>query len=461
MAAAPGIPVPYPNLLNPRTGIIRRLESAHPPAHFPPSFAMTTARLSDTTRFSRWPSDPAGAGYAFADPAAMLGAAMGEAAERYCGNLVLPDLLEDSYTDLVRSGRSALDPQTVALYSPAQYASPGFPAVPLSRNLPQQWASGTDLTSGEETLVPASLVWPSYLSIADRAGSPRPGARPLTNPVIQAGLAAGTSPRAAIEAGLREVIERDAMTMSWFGAQGLHELQPPAWLTAFAAGPAARLSTRFFRLHQEFGIPVIGALVADDVTGYLSLGVGVNPDPITGALKAYAEALQLQLVLSDYDKPDGAFAAAAQEPSSPLKPWRADRRYGQSYRRDRADVTDYACHLQLHLDPQVQEQFQDELRRLTTGSGPLSPPPDQSGRLTTHDVPHPDLPARLTNAGLRILTVDVTTPDVLSSGIHVYRVLVPGLYSNAPIGLPFLGGQRLKQAAKRAVGPRPATPLPH
>ena len=144
-----------------RTGVIRALVPHPIPEHFPPSFALTTARLADTTRFAAWAGDPAGAGYAFADPGAVLGAAVGEAVERYCGNLVPPGLVRGSYDELSRAGRSAVQPSALALFSPQQHAEPGFPAVPMADDLVLDWAEGADVLTGAPVLVPASLVWPS------------------------------------------------------------------------------------------------------------------------------------------------------------------------------------------------------------------------------------------------------------------------------------------------------------
>jgi len=435
-----------PDLLaDPRTGIVRALDPAAIPAHFPTSFALTTSRIADTSRFGGWASDPAGAGYAFADPAAVRAAAIGEAVERYCGNLVPPGLVRASHKAL---GGNALDPTTFAFFSDAQYATPGFPAVPMTTDLEMEWVVGRDLVDDSEVLVPAGPVWPSYHS---PVGAQR---GPLTNPVIQAGLAAGPDRGFAVWGGLREVVERDAMTLSWYGGLGVRALDPPAWLVSFAAGPDGLLTTRFVALTSPFGLPVVAALVTDATTGLLSLGTGVDPDPVTAAVKAFAEALQLQLVLADYDDPHGAFAAAAAHPHSPLKQWRADRAYGSAYLPDRSDVVDYACHLQLHLDPAVRAEFETELSERTTDQvalESLAAPVRGTGDLV--DV--------LTLAGHRVVAVDVTTPDVAPLGFTVVRVLVPGLYSNAPQGLPFLGGTRLAAARRTSPFPVPRTPLPH
>ncbi len=435
----------YDRLIDPRTGVISWLRPRAIPNHFPTGFALTHARLADTAAFSAWPADSTGAGYSFADLDAVTGAAIGEAIERYCGNLVPPDLPVASYTELIAAGRDAIDPAELCLYSAEQYAEPGFPATTMYRELSQSWATGRDVHTGAPVAVPASLVWVSWFASAT---APH---RPLTHPVIQAGLAAGPSREFAEAAALREVIERDAMTLSWTGRLGLRAVTPPRWLADFTRGPLGGLAGRFVAFECAFGVPVIGALVFDERTGYLTLGVGVHDDPDAAALKAYGEALQLQLFVADYDDPQGGYAAIAGRPGSPLKAWRADRRYARSYRSDLRDVVDYGCHLQLHLDPDVQARFRTELDVAITGEVALADLSSGPGSLAD----------RLARAGHRVVAVDVTTADVATAGLYVTRVVVPGLYSNSPIGLPFLGGTRLAEARRRATVPAPTVPLPH
>ncbi|MET7400303.1 YcaO-like family protein [Dactylosporangium sp. NPDC005572] len=431
----------HPDLLyNSRTGIVRRL-AVHPvPAHFPASFRLVDTYLADTTTFGPWPVDTAGAGYTFTDPAHAVAAALGEAAERYCGNLVPPGLPTTSFTALAAAGTAAVDPAQLALFASHQYATPGFPFVPLTRDLPMPWATGTDLATGRPVAVPAALVWVNH------PGGPR------TNPIVQAGLAAGPSRAAADDSALREVVERDAMTVTWAGGRPLYRIRPTATLRRLGAGPAGALHTDWYAFPAEVGLPVTGALVADSTTGYLTLGMGCHSDPVTAMTKALGEALQLHLLLADYDDPDGPFARAATSPDSPLKPWRPGRDYAAAYRRDLADAVDYGCHLQLHLDPAVQQRFHAQLHARTAGE---TTPDDLAA-----DAPA-DLPAtvrRLADLGRQVVSVDVTTPDVRAAGLHVTRVVVPGYYTNSAAGLPLLGGTRLPPLPRDADRP---LPLPH
>jgi ribosomal protein S12 methylthiotransferase accessory factor len=444
----------YGSLVDQRTGIIRTLQDSVIPAQFPRSFVLTHAYLSDTRLFCPWPSDSAGAGYQFGDPAAARDAAIGEAVERYCGNLVPDGLPAGSYDELRAEGRPALDPASLSLFSDAQHAGGTLPVAPMTSQLPMEWAPAVEMNTGRVSLLPAGVVWASYFdaSVALRG--------PITNPIIQAGLATGASLRNAQWSAVCEVIERDSMVLAWAGGQGVVEVAPPEWLAAFARGPRNALNTRFLSFGNDLDLPVIGALVHDRSTGFLTLGMGVNPDPVSAATKAYAEALQLQLFVADYQDPASAYMQAAQSPLSPLMPHRIDRAYGDSFRRDRRDVVDYNVHLQLHLDPAVQRAFQDELGQLCTGETHLEEIGATWAPDTPIDIALSRAVRRLAELGHTTLCSDLTTPDVAQAGLHVVRVVVPGYYSNSALGLPFLGGTRLP-LAMAAAKILPTTPLPH
>jgi ribosomal protein S12 methylthiotransferase accessory factor len=409
-------------LVNSRTGIVRRLSRREVPRHFPASYTIVDSFLSDTTVFGPYPADSAGAGYAFADDSRAVAAAVGEAVERYCGNLVPAGLPTDP--------ADAVDPGCFALFSAEQYARPGFPCRPLTTGPDVPWAPATDLRTGKSVSVPASMVWVNH------PGGPR------THPVVQAGLATGADPEQARWSALCEVIERDAMTLAWTGRGGLHPIE-----SAVRVRPPLR--ARWFAFPHETGFPVIGALVRDDTTGYQAMGMGVGADPAAASEKAFGEALQLLVLLADYDRPDSGFGRAAAGPGSPLKPWRPARDYAAAYEDDLSDVVDYGCHLQLHLDPAIQERFETELSAAVRDDEPSWDPPRDLGELVD----------RIDATGHRVLATDVTTSDVRAAGLCVVRVLVPGYYTNAPAGLPLLGGTRLPaQLAGR--DPR-LLPLPH
>lgn len=437
-------------LVDQRTGLVRSLSDRPIPPRMPSTYRLTASRISDSRQFTPWASDSAGAGYAFDDEASATAAAVGEAVERYCANLVPDRLVRASYDELTARGEPALDPAAVALFSSEQHADPRFPWQPFNRDVLTGWTAGRCTLTDAPISVPACLVWPSYATSQALHRAGRPQDRPLA-PVLQAGLATGPTLEAAEQSALLEVLERDAMALAWHGRGGLVPLQVDEELAVLAAGPLGLLHTRFILFTSEFGVPVVGALIRDLETGYLALGTGCRTNVREAALKALGEALQLTLLLAEYDDPDGAFAAAADQPASPLRPWRADRAYLDSYAPDLSDVRDYGCHLQLALDPAFQQRFEAELEEAwSSPSRPLS------------WVQQADLGAtasRLHESGHPILAVDVTTDDVRRVGLHVTRVLVPGLVGNSAAGFPLLGGER--QRALLAGRTRRTLPLPH
>jgi ribosomal protein S12 methylthiotransferase accessory factor len=437
---------PTPLLLSPRTGVLRFLRDVPVPAHYPVGFRQVASGIARTRTFTPETSDAQGAGYAIDDEAAARGAAIGEAVERYSGFVVPRGLPWGTAAELRRAaGPDPVAPGSFALYSAAQHAEPGFPFAPLTDETPTRWATAQALDDGPTALVPASMAW---------AVPPRDAGPPLHG-VLQAGLAAGPSWRSAVWSGLCEVLERDAMTLGWYGRGGLHEVDVGEDLRSLAAGPEGRLAATWWRFPHPFGPPVIGAFLRDRETGLVALGMGCRPTAGDAAGKALTEACQLLLLLDDYDDEHGPFAAAARHAGSPLLPWRAARDYARGYGPELQDARDYGCHLQLALDPAI-------LRAVELGL--------QDGRLPTESLaaldaaPPADLEgtvARLSAAGHRALAVDLTTPDVRRAGLHVVRVVVPGLYGNAPVGRPFLGGARLAATLGGDVGWRRRVPLPH
>jgi ribosomal protein S12 methylthiotransferase accessory factor len=438
-------------LVDPRMGIVRRVEPRAVHEHLPQGLRLVVSAIADTSAFSPWHSDPSGSGCALWDEAAAVGAAIGEAVERYCSTLVAPDLLAGSYDDLVGDGRCALDPQALALYSPDQYAQRGFPFVAFTRDLTVRWVLGRDLVSHQPVWVPASLVWVTYLFPGG------PGERePPTNGEISAGVATGATREDAEWSALRELVERDALALTWLSGAPVPRIEPPPWLARLTAGPRGVLDTRFYAFPSELGMPVVGALVIDEADGYVTLGHACRRDRIDALSEAFAEASQLQMLTRDLDDPASAMARIAADPHSALKPWRPDRRYLSQYRHDWRDVIDGACHLQLYLDPDMRARLESELADGPTAVGE-APPATQQPRDVEAQVR--GLAARLAEHGVTVASVDITTADVREAGLRVIRLVATDLSSTTHGAFPLLGGRRLAERA-RAVGGRPLRLLP-
>ncbi|MFF7880874.1 YcaO-like family protein [Streptomyces sp. NPDC020794] len=425
-------------LLDARTGLITRLEPQQRRPGLPRMWVGYGASVARTDVFAPWLADRFGFGASAGDHDRAQRAAVGEAVERYCGNAVPDGLRISSYDELVAEGRSALDPATLALYSPAQYGTPGFPFTPFRRDLPVAWTLGRDLYDGAEAMVPASLAWLDYHH-GSRA------AEPAVHSLVYSGIAAGENPAHAERFALEELFERDATTIWWSTgapAAALTEADV-ATVAARLGGPApgegAGPDVRLLHIPSPFGVPVAAAFLEDTERGMVAFGSACRATPEAAAEKALVEAYGLYSLTRQLSEPDSevwqAVGAGTLE-SHVFRPFRADRSYRDAFRGDYRDLTDLPAIAQLYLDPRMQGAPLDRLRG--TASLAFADLP----RVRAED-PRGHYLERLAAAGLRAYGVDLTTPDVAAAGLAVVRVVVPGLIGNAPPAFPYLGGERL------------------
>lgn len=427
-------------LVDRRLGLITGLRRTPVPPELPPAFVHITADVADVFRFCGWPADRTATGMAFSDETAASVAAVGEAVERYCGNVIPPQLVRGSAESLCADGWTPIDPSRLCLYSSRQYDADGFPFVPFTRDLEIEWVKGTDLRTGEAVLLPAPLCYLNYYT-GWRRQEP-----PITF-IQYAGIAAGASLEEAEAAALEEIVERDAVTIWWLGDGPTIELtleESPAIRAAVAIPEPTPVTLRFYGLPSPFDVPVVAALLVDEEHEVVTLGTACRLDAETAARKAAAEALSLWFYADGLLTPDGdiwrAAAAGMLNPEA-LKPFRADRRYADSYRPDYRDVIDLSCHAQLYLDPRMR-RFVARLTATTERRPLASIVPVGGNRRET-------LLARLSGHGLSAYSADLTTADVRRAGWAVARVIVPGLYGNFPAAFPLLGGRRLYEEPVR------------
>ncbi|WP_157520208.1 YcaO-like family protein [Herbidospora daliensis] len=385
-------------LVDPRLGVITKV--VREPSAVP-SCVVYRAYVADTRAFAPWPADRVAGGAALEDPARARAAAIGEAVERYCGNAPPRETVRAAWRDLP----DAVDPREFALYSAAQYAAKGFPFVPMTRELVQDWSVGRDLGTGSAVYVPSALV------LLNRRREP------YTNFQMSAGIAAGEGRAAAEVSALNELYERDALTTWWMRGDPAGEVRPdgPAELVAATgAAEALGLTVRLLRIPSDFGRVVVGAFVEDVSRRVVGFGAACRATEGEAAAKAFTEACV------SYTNSLGLLDPATYETADhPYRPFRPGRAYRDDFRADWHDLTDLELNLQLYLDPCMQGALLDRLRH-----------PEKI------ELPEP-LPEP------RAISVDLTTPDIEGTGLRVVRVVVPGLYGNAPAAFPFLGGTRL------------------
>ncbi|MCF3106789.1 YcaO-like family protein [Streptomyces roseoverticillatus] len=379
-----------------------------------------------------------------------LDATLGESLERYAAGFY-------RQSGLRLSAWSGLDapavrPDAFALFSAAQYAEPGFPFAPFEADTPVRWAPATDLTTGDTVLVPASQVYMHYRRV--------PGESAIA-PSISTGLAAGPSYRQAVLSGLSEVVERDALAVSW-----LHRL-PPRPVTPEAVAASSRVSymieraaswrVRFHDLSLDLGPSCVVAVMehgsgADHV---MSFGSACRTSPVKAVEKAFLEAAQgltyVRRLLRQYKDWDVA------EDFSDVDDFNKHAILYSKYPALR-EKAGYLVHPSLVV-PRTRPQRPYEPAAAPDGpltDAPTGPQRDVRDTLTS-------LVAELRAAGHPVYAVDLTTPDVRRMGVHVVRVLVPGLQHLAGIhGCRMLGGRRLREVvAGLGFDSAPDNPYPH
>ncbi|MEV8285877.1 TOMM precursor leader peptide-binding protein [Streptomyces niveus] len=407
---------------------VRRAESG-PPVYLSGS---TSADLSLIKR-TMGVTVNGGAGFSKGEAVA---ATIGESLERYAAGLYRPaDLHLATWDELEAAGRSAVPPVEFGLFSPEQHAEPGFPFTPFDGGTPVRWTQATDLLSGAPVQVPASQVYMHYRRVRGEAA---------IGQSISTGLAAGPSYRAAVLSGLYEVIERDALAISW-----LHRL-PPRPLPPEVVAASSRVSylidrattwrVRFYDLSLDLTPSTVVAVMEhhSGAEQIMSFGSACRWSPVKAVEKAFLEAAQgltyVRRLLRQHED------------------WEAAEDFG--------NVDDFNKHAILYSKyPRLRERA----GYLVHPSAPVPPGRPERPAPAATDDPVGRIAAELAAAGHRVCVVDLTTPDVRRSGAHVVRVLVPGLQHLSGVhGCRMLGNRRLYDiVAALGCDTRPDNPYPH
>lgn len=415
------------SLIDPLTGVVRRLVDVEPVPGMPPGYLGVTAEVADARRFGAWPADRVSLGTSFGDEHTARAAALGEAVERYCGNRVPPGLRVASARELTAEGHRLFGPADLPFFDAWQYRAEKFPYRPFDEDVELAWARGTE--NGEPCYAPASWVYLNYHTGARRA-------QPRLHHLNYAGIATGIGERDAFERGLLELVERDALELWWHlgaPATGIDIASVPG-LTDRLAG--SRLTVRLVRLPSEHPVAVVAAVVIDPETGIVGGGGAARFDPAQACVKAVLEAVHTWVfTLGLLDKSGWVFQAvdAGVLAEGLYLPHRADRGYladaGENFRR----VRDLGAQVQIWLDPAVQARWLHRFTRPTSHVDAASLPTGDLAALTS------------SLAGNRIATFDLTTPDVAETPLRVVRVCATGLVPNAPAAFRYLGLPRWQQ----------------
>ena len=287
--------------------------------------------------------------------------------------------------------------------------------------------------------VPASLVYLVY---------PVSRVEDSFAPATSNGLAGGPSLSAAILSGLSELIERDALLITWMNRLPAVEIE-----FIDAGGPAAAV----WRHYSRFGVEVRAFLLTTDLPASVVMAVAFDHDP-----GRPATLIGLGCHLDPAVAAEKAIFELCQARPSESRRYR-DNPPGLRLKRyeDVKTLEDHSAFLAL---PERRGEFEFLLHRAQRVR--LQDIPNRSSGDTERDLE--SCANGLGERGYRVLYVHLTMADIAQCGVHVVRTLVPGLQ---PIhfgwGQERLGGRRLFNLPHQlglAPGPRSEAdlnPCPH
>ncbi|SDG22104.1 bacteriocin biosynthesis cyclodehydratase domain-containing protein [Sinosporangium album] len=370
-----------------------------------------------------------------------VNATIGESLERYAAALYRKeDLVLSTWADLAEE---AVPPDAFGLFSDEQYRSEGFAFTAFTPDTPVRWTRAVRWSDGAQVWVPASQVYMHYRRTRGEA---------VIGPSISTGLAAAPTFRAAVLSGLLEVLERDALAVSW-----LHRLPPrpvpqerieESSEVAYHLRKAGNCRVRFYDLSLEHS-PVVVAAVIDHRGGgdhVMSFGSACRVTATAALEKAFLEATQgltyVRRLLRQYQDWDmgGDFDTVDEF-----------NKHAILYTRH-PHLREAAGYL-VHPSGEPERWRSERVR-----------PEDPGKPVDLDDLDDLDgLVRELDAAGYPVYVVDVTTPDVMQLGVRVVRVLVPGLqHLSGMHRYRMLGTPRLHTvAAGLGHDTVPNNPFPH
>lgn len=404
-------------LVGPHFGVIESLERVPPESDDVP-LSVYAGRLANTAAFAQQSAPRITSGAGLTDEQARW-ACLGESVERYCAALIPPAAVVLATANEL-PGRVVL-PTQLALFQWSQHTFRGtrFPFRQWSTADRIGWVSGRSLADGRAAWLPAFSVFQPYPLCPNEK---------LLAPTISTGLACHSSWHEAVLGGLLEVLERDALALAWLGRVPLPQVDPRSLMAEGSASQLVRnLDQMRFRwtvleATTAFRVPTFVALVEghSPVGSIVSCGSACHPEPLRAMTKALVEAVHCRLFVK---------SLCRETPN-----WDCGRGF--------ANVTNFADHARLY------SSHPEHRRALefwwNAQERPIAEPfAIESGSAESRLA---DIVGRLVRQGAEPFAFDLTSPDIGSLGLHVARVVIPGLQPlHGNHHWPHLGGSRLRR----------------
>lgn len=365
-----------------------------------PRFPATIARLDDVGRIlpgfaqtvtsdaGRNALDGAGSGL---EPEDGRVRAVAEGLERYASCFY--EERQFIWATAAELGTDALDLDTLPRVSETEAAHEHCPLRVPDKNLPIRWVRGMSLLDGRLVWIPAVMVYlhMPLLSPGERFWLP-----------ISTGCAAHTTVERALVSAICEVIERDAISLTWLQQFPLPKIEldiVPDWVQSYLERNqrAAALEHLFFDATTDLGVPTVYSLQLTPYNGQLAALVmcSTELDAATAIAKVIRESASSRI--------------AMQGPQSVPESWDdfCAVSHGAAFMGQPSQL---GCYQFLIESP--------NRRR-------LSAMPDLSSGDAKRDLA--SLLQRFRDKNMDVYAVDLTTDEALRSGMRVVRAIVPQL----------------------------------
>ena len=301
-------------------------------------------------------------------------------------------------------GDAAIGPERWPACSPTELADPQCGLIPSDPRIPLRWVRGWSLTRGREVFVPAVLV---YLKLPVRSPSER-----FIN-MVSTGTAAHSDLREAVLGGLLEVVERDAIALTWLQRLRLPEVVvDPADLDPEAAeyhrvGTSTELTVHLRDATTDYGIPILYAVQTSEVDTELAQVVAAtcDLDPQRALAKIHRELVSLRIALRSHAR-------------SP----RAKEVTGQDMTVVGGALADAAPSMR-HVFDFLLEGPRPTRRLADVGRSELRSTRGPSAGSAADPLAR--VVSALERAGSEAVVVDITTDEARQVGMHVVKALVP------------------------------------
>ena len=450
-----------PQIVDPLVGPIVNLRKADADLQIP-GFYMWTAHHGFLHRFLQWKPDPIGTGAGWENTNAAL-AAIGEVAERSCGNYAPTGrpLIKASYSELLNGGLEVLPPESFWPFAKEQEQHPRwpFPSSNERAGIRLMWTSVRPLQAdpgpNQAVLVPAQLVYLNSTNVHDE---------PPLWPTLLPGIASHITLDRALLAALLEIIERDATMLWWYGnVVPISKVKPSLCLQNSWQEQKPALELTPFLLRTDYPCFVAGCLLESLEKDAYLLGFGARMTPCEAVKKACAESIQLLKLLTDMRHSPDKIRKAVSSGILAFPMWRYSKQGLFKIGTGFVLMTQLLDNLMYFFPPAdpaskrtrfIQGKFL-EIKSLPEEKGLVNAVKHQNTRSSLNL-----LLAASKRLSHTFYFKDLTTTDWRRLGFYVVRVFSPDLVPNAPHAFVPWAHPRLQLLLKG--GKTPFThPMPH